>query len=127
VDVRRPRDDWHDAIDAWRSRRGGRRIGRGRDRSRGTRRRRMRILPFALPAAALAVAGDALAWLATMYEGAIVAAIALVAAAWILGHLAVIARTKAARGGKRNGDARRLRLSPRHSHSIVPGGLLVMS
>jgi hypothetical protein len=41
------------------------------------------ILPFALPAAALAVAGGALAWLAGIYEGAIVAAIALVAAAWI--------------------------------------------
>ncbi|MDE2166323.1 MAG: hypothetical protein KGJ66_08290 [Alphaproteobacteria bacterium] len=41
------------------------------------------ILPFALPAAVLAVAGGALAWLASIYEGAIVAAIALVAAAWI--------------------------------------------
>lgn len=41
------------------------------------------ILPFALPAAALAVAGDTLAWLASVYEGAIVVAIALVAAAWV--------------------------------------------
>jgi hypothetical protein len=41
------------------------------------------ILPFALPAAALAVAGGALAWLASIYEGAMVAAIALVASAWI--------------------------------------------
>ena len=41
------------------------------------------ILPFALPAAALAVAGGALAWLASIYDGAIVVAVVLVAAAWI--------------------------------------------
>ena len=41
------------------------------------------ILPFALPAAALAVAGGTLAWLASLYEGAIVAATVLVATAWI--------------------------------------------
>lgn len=41
------------------------------------------ILPFALPAAALAIAGGALAWLASIYEQAIVAAVALVAAAWV--------------------------------------------
>jgi hypothetical protein len=40
------------------------------------------ILPFALPAAALAVAGGALAWFASIYEGAIVAAVVLVAVAW---------------------------------------------
>lgn len=40
------------------------------------------ILPFALPAAALAVAGGTLAWLSSVYQGAIVVAIALVAAAW---------------------------------------------
>lgn len=44
------------------------------------------ILPFALPAAALAVAGGTLAWLANVYEGAIVVAIALVAAAWAGSH-----------------------------------------
>jgi hypothetical protein len=41
------------------------------------------ILPFALPAAALAVAGGALAWLASVYHGAIIAAAVLVAAASI--------------------------------------------
>lgn len=41
------------------------------------------ILPFALPAAALAVAGCTLAWLSSIYEGAIIAAAVLVAAAWI--------------------------------------------
>jgi hypothetical protein len=41
------------------------------------------ILPFALPAAALAFTGGALAWLASVYHGAIIAAAALVAAAWI--------------------------------------------
>lgn len=41
------------------------------------------ILPFALPAAALGVAGGALAWLTSIHEEAIVAAIALVAAAWV--------------------------------------------
>jgi hypothetical protein len=41
------------------------------------------ILPFALTAAALAVARGTLAWLASVYEGAIVVAIALVAAAWV--------------------------------------------
>lgn len=41
------------------------------------------ILPFALPAAALALAGGALAWLASIYEWAIVAAVVLVAVAWI--------------------------------------------
>lgn len=41
------------------------------------------ILPFALPAAALAVTGSALAWLASIYEGSIIVAVVLVAAAWI--------------------------------------------
>jgi hypothetical protein len=41
------------------------------------------ILPFTLPAAALAVTSGMLAWLASIYEGAIIVAIALVAAAWI--------------------------------------------
>ena len=41
------------------------------------------ILPFALPAAALALTGGALAWLASVYEGAIIAAAVLVAVAWI--------------------------------------------
>jgi hypothetical protein len=41
------------------------------------------ILPFALPAAALALAGGALAWLASIYKWTIVAAVVLVAVAWI--------------------------------------------
>jgi len=41
------------------------------------------ILPFALPAAVLATAGGALAWLASIYKGAIIAAVVLVAAAWL--------------------------------------------
>lgn len=41
------------------------------------------LLPFALSAATLAVAGGTLVWLASVYEGAIVVAIALVAAAWV--------------------------------------------
>lgn len=41
------------------------------------------ILPFALPAAALAVAGGALGWLASIYEGVIVAAVAFVTVAWV--------------------------------------------
>jgi hypothetical protein len=40
------------------------------------------ILPFALPAAALALAGGALAWLASIYEWATVAAVVLVVIAW---------------------------------------------
>ncbi|MDE2271795.1 MAG: hypothetical protein KGJ94_07405 [Xanthomonadaceae bacterium] len=40
------------------------------------------VLPFALPAAVLAVAGGALAWLASVNEQAIVAAIALIATGW---------------------------------------------
>ena len=40
------------------------------------------ILPFALPAAMLATAGGALAWLASIYKGAVVAAVVLVTAAW---------------------------------------------
>lgn len=41
------------------------------------------ILPFALPAAALALVGGALAWLASIYEWAIIAAVVLVGVAWI--------------------------------------------
>lgn len=41
------------------------------------------IVPFALPAAALALAGGALARLASIYEWAIVAAVVLVAIAWV--------------------------------------------
>lgn len=41
------------------------------------------ILPFALPAAILAASGGMLAWLANIYPEALVAAIVLVAAAWV--------------------------------------------
>lgn len=41
------------------------------------------VLPFALPAAAMAVAGGALVWLASVHEEAIDAATALVAAGWV--------------------------------------------
>ncbi|TAN02490.1 MAG: hypothetical protein EPN36_16820 [Rhodanobacteraceae bacterium] len=40
------------------------------------------VLPFALPAAVLAIAGGALAWFAGIREEAIVAAIALVVTGW---------------------------------------------
>ena len=55
------------------------------------------ILPFALPAAALAVAGGALAWLASVYHGAIIVAAVLVAAAWIwIVHQSLRARKRPA-------------------------------
>lgn len=41
------------------------------------------VLPFALPAAALAVSGSVLAWFSHLYRGATYAALFLVAVAWV--------------------------------------------
>ena len=55
------------------------------------------ILPFALPATALAFTGGALGWLASIYHGAVIAAAVLVAAAWIwVAHQSVRVRKRPA-------------------------------
>lgn len=66
------------------------------------------VLPFALPAAVLAVTGGALAWLASIHQGVTVAAIALVAAGWVWVVLTAGPHEKVPRYRNRAGDARDL-------------------